>query len=108
MATKDFSTIPAIVTITNNAEPRKAYDAGAIQLADPSAIQTDEHGKYVLTNADRQVQLYKINQFVTIPSGDSLKVVAETSEEVAYFASLANDEIAVAIEAAESAESAGD
>lgn len=102
MATKSYSTIPAVVTITNNATQRKAYDAGAIQLADASAIQTDANGKYVLTSAERKVQLYKTNQWITIPAGDSATVVAETSEEVAYFLSLANDEIAITVEAVSS------
>lgn len=105
---KAFDTIPAKVTITNVAVPQKAYDAGSIQLAKAEDVYSDANGKYVMTSAERQVQLYRVNQFVTLESEEVLTLVAETSEEVAYYASLANDEITVVIEAVESATVEGD
>lgn len=74
------------------------YDEGAlvsrgtaVPAEDPGSKQ--RHKDYIST--DRKIQFYRVNSFVTLAAGESIKVVAETSEEAAYFASLANEDISV-------------
>lgn len=86
MATIDISTnLPAVVTITNVAKEVEAHDAGT---------KPNAEGKKVIT-ATRTVQLYRVNQFKELQKGDVLKVTAETSEELAYYTSLANEDLKV-------------
>lgn len=92
MATIRFDQVPYVVEITNNAKEIPAEDAGSAQ----------RKKAYIDTN--RSFQFYKTNTWVTIAKGDTVKLVAETSEEAAYFASLATDDLAVVLTGAASDE----
>lgn len=85
MATKDYSALPIVVTITNNAKEVPAVDAGSAQR------------KKEFIDTDRTIQFYRVNSFVTLKKGDVVKIAAKTSEEAAYFESLATDDVTVEI-----------
>lgn len=51
--------------------------------------------KYFVKTNERWVQLYRVNQWVKVPGGDTLTLTVETSEEVAYFMSLNGKEFTV-------------
>ena len=82
MATFDYSKAQ-VVTITNNAKEIEAKDPGSEQ----------RHKEFLDTN--RRIQFYRVNSYIVLEKGDVVKILAETSEEAAYFASLATDEISV-------------
>lgn len=86
-AVYDFTNLPAQVTITNNAPTEYMSDAG-------TPVSPDGH-KYRINS--RVVQFYKINNFFTLEPGASMKVVAMTSDEVKYFMSLADKDLAVEV-----------
>lgn len=89
MAQIDYSTVPATVTITNNTP--------AVAIDDPGAEVRGLTEKF----SDVKIQLFQLNDFVTVPAGDSVVLKIETSEEAAYYASLATDAVAVEIAAVE-------
>lgn len=67
MATKSFSTIPAIVTLTNNG--------------------TEDVG----------FRYFKVNFIEVIKAGDSVVLKTTTSEETAYYAALADTKVGLAV-----------
>jgi len=105
---KDSSTVPAVITITNT-------DPGVIDKELTSVIDvTDDEGNttqevnvvYLTEPMEQQVQLYRVNFWVPIAPEDSLKIVAQTSEEVAYYMAMNSERLTVAVEGAESTEEA--
>lgn len=91
---KDYSEIPSIVTITNS-------DPGVI---DKDATSVDSEGKkvkivYLTEPQPQKVQLYRVNFWVELEKvGDSIKIVAQTSEEAAYYAAMNSDRLTVKVE----------
>jgi len=109
--TFDYSGTKKVVTIVNKlpesekvflddfiADGKVDIDAGTLQHAqilELEANETTPDGKehlkgekyFIRTNA-RMVQLYRVNQWVVLNGGDTLKVKVETGEEAAYFDSL--------------------
>lgn len=97
MATFDYSKAQ-VVTITNNAKEIKAYDPGSLQRAEADKIFEEADGrKYTYLSTNRRIQFYRVNSYIVLEKGDAVKILAETSEEAAYFASLATDEISVVL-----------
>lgn len=95
--TKDYSSIPAVITITN-------IDPGVIDKDLTSVIENEDGEKevnivYITEPMEQKVQLYRVNFWVPIVPEDSLKIVAQTSEEVAYYAAMASDRLSVTAEA---------
>lgn len=82
MATIDYSIVPAVVTITNIATPKEAFDAGT---------KPDAEGKKEIT-AVRRFQFFKTNSYCVLEPADELKVIARTSAELNYFMSLDDGE----------------
>lgn len=74
MATHDFSSVPAVVTITN------------------------------VSNRTKTVQLFKTNTTIKLSSADSIKLLVNNSDELIYFRGLAHSELTVASVAATSSE----
>jgi hypothetical protein len=121
MATVDYSIgATHYVTITNKLPAEKKVffmdnlvdgkindvDAGYLQHQQILELAADETidgvdrkagEKYFVEKNDRWAQLYRVNQWVLIPGGDTLKLAVETSEEVAYFMSLNGDTFTVAV-----------
>lgn len=78
MATHDFSSVPAVVTITN------------------------------VSNRIKTVQLFKTNTTVKLSPADSIKLLVNNSAELVYFVGLAHDELTTSAEAVtEAASDAG-
>jgi len=102
-------TTPKVVTITNNAKTVAADDAGALQRsklyqladgtikarADMTDAEYETAKKIAYRNTDRQIQMYKTNTWVTVHQGDSVQITVQYPEELAYFLSLATDELSV-------------
>lgn len=82
MAITDFSFIPAVITIINtdpgvvNKDTTTATSAGIVTMG------------YITEPMAQSVQLYRTNFWITIDNLDSVKIVAQTSEEVAYYKAL--------------------
>lgn len=94
---KDYSTTPAVITITN-------IDPGVIDKELTSVITKTDNTKevqivYETAPMEQKVQLYRVNFWVTIAPNDSLKIVAQTSEEVAYYSAMASDRLSVSVAA---------
>lgn len=64
-------------------------EATDLTLTNVKPILLDEKGNEIPQPI--KVQLYRVNQWVTIPRGDSLKITVTESEEVAYYNSLATE-----------------
>lgn len=110
---------PQEVIITNTVQTEEAYDAGSLQrsnlyktlvandenkyeevVVDRSEIDDEDIAtakKVAYKTTDRKVQMYKTNTYVTLKQGDSVKITAEYSEEVAYFISLASKDLSVEV-----------
>lgn len=95
---------PAVVTIANTIvldtldEHGEVTERGTAKYAmDPGSEQ--RHKRYIDT--DRKIQFYRVNSYITLKAGDEVKIVAETSEEVAYYLSLATADVTVDAEVQE-------
>lgn len=96
MATTVDFTGKTSATIKNVAVQKKMYDAGALQNA--TDIQVDDAGnKFVLEDGTRRIQLYRVNSFVDIANGDSVKLAIETSEEAVYYKGLECEDLTVTL-----------
>lgn len=99
--TKDYSTTPAVITITN-------IDPGVIDKELTSVVENEDTGKkevnvvYTTEPMEQKVQLYRVNFWVPIAPEDSLKIVAQTSEEIAYYSAMASDRLQVEVKKATS------
>lgn len=99
--TKDYSTAPAVITITN-------IDPGVIDKELTSVVENEDTGKkevnvvYTTEPMEQKVQLYRVNFWVPIAPEDSLKIVAQTSEEIAYYSAMASDRLQVEVKKATS------
>lgn len=93
MATKDYSA-PAVITITN-------IDPGVIDKENTKVVDAAVVVAYTTPPMPQEVQLYRVNFWVSIPVGDSLKIVAQTSEEVAYYAAMNSERLQVVTEEAD-------
>lgn len=98
--TKDYSGVPAVITITN-------IDPGIIDKELTSVVKNSS-GKqevkvvYETEPMEQKVQLYRVNFWVPIAPEDSLKLVAQTSEEVAYYSAMASDRLQIEVKSASS------
>lgn len=117
----DFSNLTT-VTILNGASDVEVFDAGTRPeevVILKSNLRPDE--EYVDAGKDknnkdivkvkrkyipgtRRVQLWKTNSYITLEPGDSVKLAVKYSAELAYYKSLANDEIQVEEAKAEDSE----
>ena len=93
--TKDYSTVPAVITITN-------IDPGVIDKELTSVVTENDTQKintvYLTEPMTQQIQLYRTNFWVPIAPLDKLKIVAQTSEEIAYYSAMASDRLSVTVE----------
>lgn len=102
--TKDYSTVPAVITITN-------IDPGVIDKENTKVVEVETTVEGVTTKTQevqvayltepqtQQIQLYRVNLWVPVDPEDKIKIVAQTSEEVAYYSLMASDRIQVEVEA---------
>ena len=96
--TKDYSTVPAVITITN-------IDPGVIDKELTSVVHNDTTDKdevkivYLTEPMEQKIQLYRVNFWVPIVPEDSLKIVAQTSEEIAYYKAMSSDRLKVDVTA---------
>ena len=102
--TKDYSTTPAVVTFTN-------IDPGVIDKENTKVVEVETTVEgtttktkevqvaYLTEPQTQQIQLYRVNLWVPIAPQDKLKIVAQTSEEVAYYSAMASDRIQVEVTA---------
>lgn len=122
MANIDLKT-PQTIVITNVAKDEEMFDAGSLQRSDlyKVTVVTEDNGETSVTteikhrseisdedlatakkvafkNTDRKVQMYKTNTYVTLAKGDSVTVTASYPEEIAYFLSLASDDLTVEVQ----------
>lgn len=81
--TKDYTKIPAIVTLTNVNEAYTAVDAD-------DAVMNASKGDVI-------VNYFQTNLQEVLKPADVLKVVVTSSEAVAYYSQLANDELTVEV-----------
>jgi len=110
MATKDYTIIPAIVTITNVAVPVEVFDAGtksievdvldaAVRPGELVVRDGDVAGHSIVRRkyqtAERKIQLYKANSWITLDSLQVLNIHVASSDILAYFMSLASADITV-------------
>lgn len=115
---------PQEIVITNKAKTEEVFDAGSLQRSNlyrvPVTKVKNEDGKKIVEttyeikkrselsddelatakkvafkNTTRRIQMYKTNNYVDLEQGDSVKITAEYSEEVAYFISLASEDLKV-------------
>lgn len=99
--TKDYSTVPAVITITN-------IDPGVIDKELTSIVTNEETSKqevkvvYETEPMEQKIQLYRVNFWVPVAPEDSLKIVAQTSEEVAYYSAMASERLKVDVKSASS------
>lgn len=85
MATHDFSTVPAIVTITNISKEPQFLE----MVSTPGFPNTPEEVKEKNMTATKDIQFFRTNLCVALDPEDEMRVVAQTSAELAYFMSLA-------------------
>ena len=111
---------PSSVTIVNKlpaeekvflddfiADGKVDIDAGTLQHAKIEVLAEDgtidgvarkAGDKYFVRTNARMVQLYRVNQWVVLNGGDTLKVKVETGEEAAYFDSLDKNVFTITLE----------
>lgn len=88
--TANFSQVPQLITITN-------IDPGVIDKENTKVNGSELDVVYTTEPADQKVQLYRVNFWINIKPEDSVKLVAQTSEEVAYYMGLNSDKIQVVL-----------
>ena len=91
--TVDFSKVPALITITNT-------DLGVVDAAATTAVDKQVTKVYITEPQKRKVQFYRTNFFEELEPGDSLKIIASTSEEASYYKSLEGNFFTVKVEEA--------
>ena len=73
---------------------KMTYDPGDLQN---KKILEDAEGKYFIKDNDRWVQLHRINEWVLVKAGDTLKLGVTKSEEVAHYMNLNGDVFTVTV-----------
>lgn len=98
--TKDYSTVPAVITITNIDPGIIDRELTTVVETKTSSSETKKEVKvvYITEPMEQKIQLYRVNFWVPIAPEDSLKIVAQTSEEVAYYSAMASDRLSVKVE----------
>lgn len=102
---KDYSTTPVVLTITN-------IDPGVIDKENTKVVEVENEGvkssqlevAYLTEPSTQQIQLYRVNFWVPVKPEESLKIVAQTSEEIAYYMAMNSERIQVTSETATPAE----
>lgn len=83
MASIAYNGVPANVKFQNVTKK--------VAISDPGAkVRGVDH-----KNTDVKVQLFQLNSYINIATGDDVTIRVETSEELAYYKSLENENLVV-------------